>query len=65
VVSTIVFSADLPAATISGRVARNELRPLARGGYTTDVRSEPTDVTKREWHAVIGGLVPDGVLQSA
>lgn len=61
-VSTIVFAANLPAATISGRVARNELRQLSRGVYTTDVRSEPTDVIKREWHAVVGGLLPDGVI---
>jgi len=62
VVSTIVFAGEMPAATISGRVARDELRQLARGVYTTDVRSKPTDVVKREWHTIVGGLLPEGII---
>ena len=61
-VSTIVFAGEMPAATISGRVARDELRQLARGVYTTDVRSKPTDVVKREWHTIVGGLLPEGII---
>ncbi|HEY2042568.1 MAG TPA: Fic family protein [Jatrophihabitans sp.] len=62
VVSSIVFAADQPAATISRRVARGALRRLASGVYTTDVNVEPTAVIKREWHTIVGGLLPAAVI---
>ena len=62
VVSRIVFAADLPAATVAGRVARKELRQLARGVYTTDTDSEPAAVVRSEWHAIVGRLLPGAVI---
>lgn len=61
-VSSIEFAAGQPAATISRRVARGELRRLATGVYTSDVASDPSVVTKREWYAIVGGLLPGAVI---
>ncbi len=57
-----MFAADQPAATISGRVKRGELRQLATGVYTSDVDTEPSVVTKREWHDIVGGMTPGAVI---
>jgi len=62
VVSTIVFAADQPAATLSRRVARGELRRLATGVYTTDVDADPVAVTTSEWHIIVGGMLPLAVI---
>ncbi len=62
VVSSIVFAAGQPAATISRRVARGELRRLTTGVYTSDVATDPSVVTTREWHAIVGGMLPDAVI---
>lgn len=61
-VSSIEFAAGQPAATISRRVARGELRRLATGVYTHDVDTDPDVVTKREWYAIVGGLLPGAVI---
>lgn len=61
-VSSIVFAAGQPASTISARVARGELRRIAAGVYTTDVQTDPTLVTKREWHTIVGGMIPNAVI---
>lgn len=61
-ISSIVLAADQPSATISRRVARGELRRLATGVYTTDVDSDPSLVTKREWHTIVGGMLPGAVI---
>ncbi|MGI8679191.1 MAG: Fic family protein [Jatrophihabitans sp.] len=61
-VSSVVFAADLPPATIADRVRRNLLVRLAPGVYTSDVASSPERVVRREWHAIVGGLYPDAVI---
>lgn len=61
-VSSIVFAADHSAATISRRVARGELRRLASGIYTADIDADPTAVTAREWHTIVGGMLPAAVI---
>ncbi len=60
--NTIVFASDHPAATISRRLVRGELRRLAPGVYTTDVSSDPAAVSKREWHTIVGRMVPNAVI---
>ena len=59
---TVVFAGDLPAATISDRVRRGQLVRLATGVYTTDVRSDPITVVAREWHVIIGRMLPRAVI---
>jgi hypothetical protein len=59
---SIVFAADVPAATISDRVRRGELVRLATGVYTSDVTSSPVAVVAREWHTIAGGLLPGAVI---
>ena len=61
-VSSIEFAAGQPAGSISRRVARGELRRLATGVYTTDVDSNDVKVTRREWYAIVGGLLPGAVI---
>jgi hypothetical protein len=60
--TTVVFAADLPAATISDRVRRGQLVRLATGTYTSDVTSDPAAVVGREWHAIVGGMFPGAVI---
>jgi hypothetical protein len=60
--TSIVFAADVPAATISDRVRRGELVRLATGVYTSDVTSGPVEVVAREWHTIAGGLLPGAVI---
>jgi hypothetical protein len=57
-----VFAGDAPAATLSDRVQRGELRRLATGVYTTDTTSDPAQVVKAEWHTIVGRLYPDAVI---
>jgi len=51
----IIFAADTPAATISGRVRRGKLARLAPGVYATDVRSDLAAVVVSEIHPVSDG----------
>src|SRR5450432_4011759 len=60
--TTVVFAADLPAATISDRVRRGQLARLGTGVYTSDVTSDPAAVVGREWHAIFGRLFPRAVI---
>jgi Fic/DOC family len=60
--TTVVFAADLPAATISDRVRRGQLARLATGVYTTDVTSDPAAVVVREWHVIAGRMFPRAVI---
>ncbi len=60
--TTVVFAADVPAATISDRVRRGQLVRLATGIYTSDVTSDPAAVVGREWHAIVGRMFPGGVV---
>jgi Fic/DOC family len=62
VVSSIVFAAELPPATISDRVRRGQLVRLATGVYTSDVDTSPERVVSREWHTIVGRLYPDAVI---
>ncbi len=50
----IVFAEDLPDSTIHDRRKRGDLVRLARGIYTTDVASDPTDVVRRWWQQIVG-----------
>lgn len=61
-VSSIVFAADLPPATLSGRVGRGELVRLATGVYTSDVKSDSAAVVGREWPVIVGRLMPAAVI---
>lgn len=60
--TTVVFAADVPAATISDRVRRGQLVRLATGIYTSDVTSDPAAVVGREWHAIVGRMYPRAVI---
>jgi hypothetical protein len=59
---SVVFAADVPAATISDRVRRGQLARLATGVYTDDVTSDPAAVVAREWHAIAGRMFPRAVI---
>jgi len=59
--TTVVFAADVPAATISDRVRRGKLARLATGVYTSDVTSDPAAVVAREWHSIAGRMFPGAV----
>lgn len=50
----IVLAEDLPDSTIHDRLRRGDLVRLARGAYTTDVASDPTDVVRRWWQQIVG-----------
>ena len=58
----IVFAGDMPSQTISDMVRRGDLRPLARGIYTTDTTSRPEAVVARHWHTIVGHEFPDAVI---
>jgi fido (protein-threonine AMPylation protein) len=58
----IVFAGDMPSQTISDMVRRGDLRPLARGIYTTDATSRPEAVVARHWHTIVGHEFPDAVI---
>jgi hypothetical protein len=60
--TTVVFAADLPAATISDRVRRGQLVRLATGIYTSDVMSDPAVVVRREWHTIAGRMFARAVI---
>lgn len=60
--TTIVFAADMPAATITARVHRGELARLAPGVYTTDTTSALVTVAAREWPRIAGRLFPGAVI---
>ncbi|MDP9115832.1 MAG: Fic family protein [Actinomycetota bacterium] len=62
VVSSIVFAAELPAATVAARVRRGDLVRLATGVYTSDAMTAPERVVLREWHTIIGRLYPRAVI---
>ncbi|MFN2518180.1 MAG: Fic family protein [Jatrophihabitantaceae bacterium] len=61
-VSSIVFAAELPPATIAARVQRGDLVRLASGVYTTDVATTPERVVRREWHTIVGRLYPAALI---
>jgi fido (protein-threonine AMPylation protein) len=58
----IVFASDMPSQTISDMVRRGDLRPLARGIYTTDTTSRPVAIVARHWHTIVGHEFPDAVI---
>jgi len=58
----IVFAGDMPSQTISDTVRRGDLRPLARGIYTTDTARSPEAVVARHWHTIVGHEFPDAVI---
>ena len=60
--TSVVFAADVPAATISDRVRRGELVRLAAGVYTSDATSDPAAVVAREWHTIAGKMFPGAVI---
>ena len=60
--STLVFADDLPDSTIHDRVARGELKRLARGIYTTDTASDLNGVVRREWRQIVGRRFPGAVV---
>jgi hypothetical protein len=60
--TTVVFAAEVPAATISDRVRRGQLARLATGIYTSDVTSDPAAVVRREWHTIVGRMFPRAVI---
>jgi hypothetical protein len=60
--TSVVFSGDLPAATLSDRVHRGQLVRLGVGVYTSDVTSSPAAVVTREWHTIFGRMFPSAVI---
>ena len=58
----IVFAGDMPSQTISDMVRRGDLRPLARGIYTTDTTSRPEAVVAGHWHTIVGHEFPGAVI---
>ncbi len=58
----IVFAGDMPSQTTSDTVRRGDLRPLARGIYTTDTTSSPEAVVARHWHTIVGHEFPNAVI---
>lgn len=60
--TTIVFAEDLPDSTIHDRVARGDLARIARGIYTTDTLTDPTEVVRRSWREIVARRFPDAVV---
>jgi hypothetical protein len=60
--TTVIFASEVPAATISDRVRRGQLVRLATGVYTTDVISDRAAVVRREWHIIVGKMLPRAVI---
>lgn len=58
----IVFASDLPDSTLHDRVARGELIRLARGIYTSDLATEPTEVVRRSWREIVARRFPNAVV---
>ena len=58
----LIFTGDLPRQTISDRVRRGELRPLATGVYTTDMVSTLEAMVAQYWHIIVGRLFPNAVI---
>lgn len=59
--SLLVFSGDLPASTISSRVARGDLIRVASGVYVEKGHDVATAV-RSHWHAIAGRLFPGAVI---
>lgn len=59
--TSLVFAGELPASTLSQRTAAGTLVRLAPGVYTTDTM-DPEGVAAREWRAIVGHLMPTGVI---
>lgn len=59
---TIVFTGDMPEATLLRAVRRGDLVRLAQGVYTSDTSTDPAVVVKREWHRIVGHLYPGAVI---
>ncbi|MGH3432761.1 MAG: Fic family protein, partial [Thermocrispum sp.] len=60
--TTLVFSGDQPASTLSNRVSRGELVRLAAGVYTTETRRAPADVVAEHMFEIVGRLLPGAVI---
>lgn len=60
--SRILFADDLPDSTIHDRVARGDLARVARGIYTTDARTDPSEVVHRCWRQIVGRRFPEAVV---
>lgn len=60
--SELIFAAQAPAATLSARVRRGELRRLARGIYTTNLSDRAEEVVRRNRWVVASTLFPGAVI---
>ena len=60
--SNLVFAGDIPRQTISDRVRRGVLRPIATGVYAADMETEPETIVARLWHVIVGHLLPNSVI---
>lgn len=58
----IIFSGDLPKATISRMLRDGRISKIAKGIYTPDTTSPAQVVARRNWSAIVGRLYPDAVL---
>ena len=58
----IIFTEDVPDSTMHDRFNRGELVRLARGVYSTDVETDPSDVVRRTWREIVGRRFPDAVV---
>lgn len=60
--SELIFAGEAPAATLSARVRRGELRRLARGIYTTNPSDPPEEVVRRNRWTIASTLFPGAVI---
>ena len=58
----IVFAGDIPSQTIANRVARGELRQIARGIYTTNLAMPVEEIVNRSWASIVGHAFPGAVI---
>lgn len=60
--SEVIFTGDVPAATLSARTERGELRRLRVGVYTTNLGEPLERITRRNRYAIISRLLPGAVV---
>ena len=61
VAETLLFARDYPAATLSRMVKEGRLIRLSRGVYISS-HQDPSIMVMRYWRAIVGYLVPGGVI---
>jgi hypothetical protein len=60
--SELIFAGAMPRQTISDKVRRGDLRPIATGVYSTDLVSTSEALVAQYWHLIVGRLFPNAVI---